>query len=116
MEESDFFSVDRLVEFGLSLAISQQMVASMNQTMKSTYIPGAMNPMHSSPYPELFYFVIDGKSSGPFSGKEILDLLQESKINKDTLAWKPGQSTWRRIEEFPEVLKLIALCPPEIPK
>ena len=30
MNDQNFFSIDRLVEFGMSVAIAQQMVQSMN--------------------------------------------------------------------------------------
>ena len=45
MDSNSFFSIDRLVEFGMSLAVAQQMTQMMNQTMQSMYVPGAMNPM-----------------------------------------------------------------------
>jgi hypothetical protein len=115
MNDSDFFSVDKLVEFGLSLAISQQMVASMNQSLKNTTVPGAMNEMQSNVSTEIFYFAIDSQQTGPFSGKETIELLHQGKINKDTLAWKPGMSTWKKIEEIPEILKFVALTPPKLP-
>lgn len=116
MNDSDFFSVDKLVEFGLSLAISQQMVASMNQTIKNTVVPGAMNEMQVNAATELFYFAINSQQAGPFSGRETLDLLQQGKVNKDTLAWKPGMSAWKKIEEIPEILKFVALTPPKLPE
>ena len=36
MDNNSFFSVDRLVEFGLGMAMAQQMVGMMNQTMLSS--------------------------------------------------------------------------------
>lgn len=33
MDDSNFFSIDRLVEFGMSAAIAQKMVANMNQQL-----------------------------------------------------------------------------------
>lgn len=116
MNDSDFFSVDKLVEFGLSLAISQQMVASMNQSIKNTVVPGAMNTMPTNSAAELFYFAIDAKQAGPFSGRETMELLQQGKVNKDSLAWKPGMSAWKKIEEIPEILKFVALTPPKLPE
>jgi hypothetical protein len=115
MNDSDFFSVDKLVEFGLSLAISQQMVASMNKSIKNTVVPGAMNAMQGNSTTELFYYAIDGQQSGPFSGRETIELLQQGKVKKETLAWKPGMTTWKKIEEVPEILKFVALTPPKLP-
>lgn len=115
MNDSDFFSVDKLVEFGLSLAISQQMVASMNQTINASIVPGAMNSMQSNASAELFYFAINGQQAGPFTGRDTIELLQQGKLNKDTLSWKPGMTSWKKLEEVPEILKYIALTPPKLP-
>lgn len=115
MNDSDFFSVDKLVEFGLGLAISQQMVASMSYTLTNSVIPGSSNVLSPNLSPELFYFAPENQVMGPFAAKETLDLIQQGKINKDTLAWKPGNPAWKKIEEMPEVLKYIALAPPQLP-
>jgi hypothetical protein len=115
MNDSDFFSVDKLVEFGLGLAISQQMVASMNYTINNSLTPGASLVPTANLSPELFYFALNNQAMGPFSGKETLDLIQQGKINKETLAWKPGSPAWKKIEEMPDILKYIALVPPQLP-
>jgi hypothetical protein len=115
MNDSDFFSVDKLVEFGLGLAISQQMVASMNYTINNSITPGATHVLSTNLSPELFYFALNNQAMGPFSGKETLDLIHQGKINKETLAWKPGIPAWKKIEEMPEILKYIALVPPQLP-
>ena len=52
--EKDFYSLDRLKEFGMSTNIAQQMVNNMNHHMKNMFIPGAGNMMQqpSSPMPQ----------------------------------------------------------------
>ncbi len=42
MNDNNFFSVDRLVEFGMGMAMAQQMVNMMNQSMKQMYVPGSI--------------------------------------------------------------------------
>jgi hypothetical protein len=42
MSENSFYSMDRLFEFGMSMAIAQQMVNSINDMMAKMYIPGSM--------------------------------------------------------------------------
>jgi hypothetical protein len=115
MNDSDFFSVDKLVEFGLGLSISQQMVASMNYSLKNSITPGAENRLTPSIAAELFYFAIENQAAGPFTGRETLELIQQGKINKNTLSWKPGNTEWEKMEEMPEILKYIALLPPQLP-
>lgn len=122
MDNNNFFSIDRLIEFGMSMAVAQQMVQTMNQTMQSMYIPGTMNPMTQAqssqaapmpqPLPLVFYVVINGNSVGPLSETEVMKLISSKQITKDTYVWKPGMSEWQTVENTPEVLKLVLLAPP----
>ena len=116
MSENNFYSVDRLVEFGMSLAISQQMVKSMNDMMANMRIPGAMNPMHLNTPPEapqIYYAMIEGRQAGPFSEPELARLIAEKKVVKETYVWIPGMKDWQLAENTPPVLRLVALAPPE---
>lgn len=122
MNNNNFFSIDRLIEFGMSMAVAQQMVQTMNQTMQSMYIPGTMNPMTQAqssqvapmpqPLPQVFYVIVDGNSVGPLSETEVMKLISSKQITKDTYVWKPGMSEWQTVENTPEVLKLVLLAPP----
>ena len=38
MDNQSFFSIDRLVEFGLGMGIAQQMVGMMNRYMQQMYV------------------------------------------------------------------------------
>jgi GYF domain 2 len=112
MNEESFYSIDRLVEFGMSMAVAQQMVASMNSAMNQMNVPGAhMAPGHSN----LLYFVVfEGKQAGPFSEAELSRLIGDGKLTKSTLMWKQGMTKWTEAENIPEILKLVALNPPPI--
>ena len=87
MFDDSFFSADRLVEFGLGMAMAQQMVNTMNKTMQSMQVPGSMATM-----PQLgnIHVAIDGKAMGPLTEAEFARLASERRINKDTLVWIPG--------------------------
>ena len=111
MNEDSFFSINRLIEFGMSMAVAQQMVKSMNLTMTNMHIPGAMNPMQPAPQ-QFYYAMIEGKQAGPFSEQELSRLISEKKVLKETYIWKPGLTNWEIAEKLPEVLKLVALAPP----
>ena len=116
MGENNFYSIDRLVEFGMSMAIAQQMVKSMNDMMANMRIPGAMNPMYpGTPQQgaQVIYAMIDGKQAGPFSETECGRLIAEKKIVKETYVWMPGMKDWQLAENTPSVLRLVALAPPE---
>lgn len=115
MDDNSFYSIDRLVEFGLGIAMARQMVQIMNHTMKQMYIPGSIQSM---PNPQLqpLYVVIDGKSVGPLTESDFSKMVNDKKITKDSLAWMPGMLGWKPIEQIPAMLKIIALTPPQIPK
>lgn len=112
MTDEFFFSVDRLVEFGLSLTIAQQMIKSMNDSMSNMHIPGSMNSIKSE-QSAFYYAIIDGNQTGPFSSVELFRLINQKKIVKETYLWKPGLSNWEIAQNLPEVLKLVAMTPPE---
>jgi len=111
MNDDSFFSINRLVEFGMSLAVAQQMVQTMNNAMTHMHVPGSMNPMQTAA-PQFYYAMIEGKQAGPFSEQELSRLITEKKVVKETYIWKPGLVKWEIAEKLPEVLKLVALSPP----
>jgi hypothetical protein len=113
MNEHSFFSIDRLVEFGLGMGIAQHMVGMMNQYMQSMYVPGSIQTM-SKPMPQIYYVAIDGQQVGPLNDSELSQLVIHKKINKDTLSWVPGMESWKPIEQVPAILKVIALTPPPL--
>lgn len=114
MNDNSFYSIDRLMEFGMGMAMAQQMVKVMNDTMQTMHVPGAANTI-SSPKPLTIYVGIDGRPVGPLSEKEFSNLISEHKVTKDSLVWVPGMLGWKPLEELPDVLKIIALMPPPLP-
>ena len=118
MDEGSFYSIDRLVEFGLTLGVATQMANSMNESLRAMQVPGARNPMQPNALAEdqpLFYAVLDGKSVGPLATSELSRLIAEKRVTKETYVWKPGMPDWQLAENVPEVLKLVALTPPPVP-
>lgn len=113
MDNNDFFSLDRLLEFGLGMGMAQQMINTMNQSMKSMYIPGSIQSM-PQPITSMYYVAIDGQQIGPLNESELMGLIRDKKVTKDTLSWMPGMATWLPIEKVPSILKLIALTPPPL--
>ena len=110
MDDESFFSMNRLVEFGMSMAIAQQMVNTMNSAMANMHVPGSMNPIQTSP--QFYFAMIEGSQMGPFSEQELSRLITDKKIVKETYIWKPGMPKWEIAEKLPEILKLVALVPP----
>lgn len=111
MNDETFFSMNRLVEFGLSLAVAQQMVGSMNNALRNTYVPGPQNAMAPNRVKN-YHIIIDGKPAGPFGEQELSRLISEGKVVKDTYVWMPGMPKWSQAENVADVLRLVALAPP----
>ena len=113
MDNSRFFSIDRLIEFGLGMGIARQMVGMMNQSMQSMYVPGSIQSMPTS-IAQTYFVAINGQQVGPLNDSELSQLISQKKVTKDTLAWMPGMTGWKPIEQVPTILKLVALTPPPL--
>lgn len=112
MDTSDHFNaIDRLVEFGLSAAVAQRMVASMNGAIDAMNLPGRQLGA-VDPQPQGFWIVYEGKPAGPFQEAQLIQLIAAGKLSKTSYVWKPGMAQWATVENSPEVLRLIVLAPP----
>lgn len=112
---NDFSSIDKLVEFGLGISVSQQMINTMNHAVNNMAVPGIDKKTDHAPHQE-FYAVIEKQQAGPFSPDELTQLIKSSKITRDTLMWTPGMNGWSFAHSIPEVHKLILLSPPPVPE
>lgn len=114
MNEDSFYSIDRLIEFGMGISIAQQMVRTMNESMRTMHIQGSMNPMN--PQQLHYYAMISEKQVGPFSEFELAKLITDKKIINETYVWKTGLPNWVLAGSLPEILKIVALTPPPFTK
>lgn len=114
MNDNSFFSIDRLVEFGMGMAMAQQMVKVMNETMQTMYVPGSAQNIVSSQYSSI-YVAIDGHPVGPMTEQDFANLVSEKKVTKDSMVWMPGMLGWKHLEEVPNILRIIAIIPPPLP-
>jgi hypothetical protein len=115
MDNNNFYSTDRLIEFGMSMSIAQQMVGSMNKIMAETVVPNSrLPPPQKAAAERVSYAVFEGNQAGPFSETEIARLIGDKKIIRETLVWHPGLAEWKTAENVPEILRLVALTPPAL--
>lgn len=112
MNDDNFFSIERLVEFGLGVGIAQQMVGSMNQALHSTRMPGTSGGVGFPGLPASYFFILEGKQAGPFSPDQIPVLIASGQVTRSTYAWRPGLVQWEKVENLPDVLRIVALVPP----
>lgn len=115
MNNDNFLSLDRLVEFGLGMSMARQMVNVMNESMQNMYVPGSIKTISATPSTTTIYVAIEGSSIGPLSESEFSQLVTNKTVTKDTLAWMPGMQNWQPIEKIPAILKIVALSPPPLP-
>ena len=115
MDNDNFLSLDRLVEFGLGMAMARPMVGVMNESMQNMYVPGSVSTMPSPQPLTAIYVALDGKSVGPLGESEFLHMVTGKTVTKDTLAWMPGMQTWQPVESIPALLRVVALAPPPLP-
>lgn len=111
MSDDSFFSIDRLVEFGMGMAMAQQMVRTMNYAINNMQVPGVDRKMQNVPQ-SIYYVIIDGQQAGPFSESEMGRLVADKKITSNSYVWKPGMPTWQTADKVPDVLRIVALTPP----
>ncbi|MBK7754253.1 MAG: DUF4339 domain-containing protein [Flavobacteriales bacterium] len=112
MDEHNFYSIDRLMEFGMGMAIAQQMVKTMNESISNMHVPGSVISGSGQGF---FFAVVEGKQMGPLSEEDVARLIREKKIVNETYMWKPSLSAWMLAEHIPEVVRLAALTPPPLP-
>ena len=114
---TDFYSVDKLIEFGLPANAANEMINSMNQVFNKMKTPGVdITPNVENTWTEdLYYAVVDGKESGPYSMKEVVRLIVDKKITQESYIWRPGMRDWDYARNFPEIVRLIAIAPPKVP-
>lgn len=117
---NDFQTIKRLVDFGMDPSVATHLVGTMNSLMSNMSIPGSMQEYCQMNKNNLFdassYWYIKNDSAilGPFVEKEILSLLLNKTITKDSLMWKYGMPIWEKASSLSEITHLVALLPPEI--
>lgn len=104
---NDYSSIERLLEFGLSIAVARQMMATMNHCIANTVVPGAGNPIASNA--KRFFAVIDNAQAGPFDDREVENLIAAGRIGSQSLMWRQGLTAWSVAESIPEVNRLLLL-------
>ena len=107
------YSMDKLIEFGMTASVAKQMVDSMSTIIKNSNSVIDMTQLHSQNQ-NVYFLAIDNKPSGVYFLSDIIKMINEKKISIDTLVWKKGMLKWEKIEKFPEIMELIAIQPPAL--
>lgn len=111
MNDDNFFSINRLVEFGLGVAVARQMTDAMNQALSATRIPGIHTPP-AAPTLNHYHVLLDGQAAGPFTEQELSRLITGGQLTRDSHVWRPGMAKWEKAGNDAYILRLVALSPP----
>lgn len=114
MNNDFFYSLDKLVEFGLGASVATQMIQSMNSSIANMTTPGVDNLMQANKEP-IYYVALNGIATGPYSTTELARLIVDGKVVKETYIWKPGMAKWDQASNLQDVLRLVAMTPPPLP-
>ena len=79
----DLNSMDKAIELGMSLAIAGQIASTMNQFTSQTQIP-VIDGTRQQTVGNTFYAVIDGKQIGSYTLSELLSLIQDRKVVRES--------------------------------
>lgn len=108
---NSFSTIDHLVEFGMGMAIAQQMVNTMNHCIGNMQIPGTGNNLNQGKSPVQYHIIVNNAVAGGFSEEELATLAKAKSLTPETMVWKPGMSGWMQAKNVPEVQKIILLNP-----
>ncbi len=113
---TDFSSIDKLVEFGMGMAVAQQMVSTMNKAMNTAQVAGVnagttgQSGTASPPaISQSWYAVVDQRQVGPLDQADVSRLIDNKTITEDTFMWCPGMSGWQLAANIPEIYKIVLL-------
>jgi hypothetical protein len=103
--DNKFSTLEGLMEFGMSMAIAQQMISTMNHCISNMAVPGvALN----KPVPSInYYAVINDQQVGPLSEDELKNRIATGSITEQTLIWYSGLSGWTMVQNIPAINKFL---------
>lgn len=105
-EHSNFFSADNLVELGLGIVVARNLAECFNKSLDAAVLPMTCSIQN-------IHVSVGNHDVGPLNETEIRQLFFDRKLSAESLAWMPGMTEWRPIEQIPAILKIIASTSPD---
>ena len=112
--DNSFNSIEKMMEFGMSMSIAQQMMQTMNHAMSQMQTPQFNNVNIPVPAPKQFYALVNDIPQGPFTESELTGHIVAARVQKTTMVWLQGMPSWMPAEQVMDVNKLFGLVPPPI--
>ena len=105
---------------GMGFVLAQQMGNMMSQ---STAQPALGTAQVAVPAPPplpaqvMYHYALDGQQVGPVTFDKLKELFASRTINRDTLIWKQGLSSWTALQEIEELKAFLGgSTPPPLPE
>jgi hypothetical protein len=112
--DNNFNSIDKMMEFGMSMAVAQQMMQTMNHAMSNMQTPQFKNTTQPVPNPKQYFALVNDIPQGPFTENELTGHIVAGSVQKSTMVWIHGMPNWMPAEQVMDVNKLFSLVPPPI--
>jgi hypothetical protein len=118
------FQAVRLAEAGASMALGNQFVKTMHQTMGDTLqqwpdMTPKMNAAALSSAPGTLQFTVaaNGQQFGPFTVEQLSQFAVQGAFNAQCLVWRQGMAGWQEAGSVPELARLfpVSAAPPAPP-
>ncbi|MBR1878651.1 MAG: DUF4339 domain-containing protein [Paludibacteraceae bacterium] len=100
MTDSGMF--DKVVEFGMGMAMMQQIPQMMNTANASATQP-VPPPL---PKANAYFLAIGGKQYGPYTADQLRPFVPTGQIAKETLVWCQGMPAWQQAATVAELAPL----------
>jgi len=112
--DNNFNSIEKMMEFGMSMAVAQQMMQTMNHAMSNIQTPQFKNANMPVPAPKQFFALVNDIPQGPCTESELTNHIVAGRVQKTTMVWLQGMPSWMPAEQVMDVNKLFGLIPPPI--
>jgi membrane protease subunit (stomatin/prohibitin family) len=106
-------SVDSTAGLGMGMGAGYVMANQMGQMFNQQN--QTSTPQQTPPPIVQFYFVMNGQQSGPYTLDQIPQLIQQGKIQPNTLAWTAGMANWLPASQISSLASYFGQTPPPIP-
>ena len=102
MSDGNLF--DKVVEFGMGMAVAQQIPKMMNVANEGA------SQVAPPPIPQAtaYFLAIGGKQYGPFTVQQLQPFVPTGQITPETLVWCQGMTGWQPANSRPDIALLFA--------
>ena len=99
---------------GMGMGLGMVMAQQVGQ---QTAQPSSAGQVAPPPLPAavLYYVAVNGQQTGPFPVAELQAQVTAGRLQRDTLVWTQGMSSWQAAQTVAELANLFAQLPPPLP-